>query len=306
MTAGISGKESGLVRRVFRILEQDRSPLVLLENVPFMLKLGHGRALDVIVQALERLGYRWAYRIVDSRAFGLPQRRHRVFLLAALDEDPRCILFADDTGGPPPARASKGVACGFYWTEGLRGLGWAVDAVPSLKRGSALGIPSPPAIVLPSGEIVTPEIRDAERIQGFPVDWTKPAEEVKGSNFRWTLVGNAVTVDVARWLGARLARPGRYDPVKDEPLMEDRSWPSAAYNVGKGRYIADISAWPKRRHGKSLEQFLRFPPKPLSMKATSGFYARTQASSLKFPPGFCSAILAHLKRMRGGVADQHS
>ena len=36
--------------------------------------------------------------------------------------------------------------CGFYWTEGNRGLGWAVDAVPTLKGGSTIGIPSPPAI----------------------------------------------------------------------------------------------------------------------------------------------------------------
>jgi hypothetical protein len=35
-------------------------------------------------------------------------------------------------------------ACGFYWTDGHRGLGWAVNAIPPLKGGSGLAIPSPP------------------------------------------------------------------------------------------------------------------------------------------------------------------
>ena len=45
--------------------------------------------------------------------------------------------------------------CGFYWTEGLRGLGWAVDAVPTLKGGSTIGIPSPPAIWDPQDGSIT-------------------------------------------------------------------------------------------------------------------------------------------------------
>ena len=112
---------------------------------------------------------------------GLPQRRERVYLLASKEGDPRDVLFVDDEGEPsPPDPATwRSMACGFYWTEGLRGLGWAYDAVPTLKGGSTIGIPSPPAIVLPSGQIVLPDIRDAERMQGLEVDWTQPAETVR-------------------------------------------------------------------------------------------------------------------------------
>ena len=42
----------------------------------------------------------------------------------------------------------------------------------------------------PSGRVVTPDIRDAERLQGFEANWTLPAEELtrrRGS--RWKLVG---------------------------------------------------------------------------------------------------------------------
>lgn len=203
-TAGIDGKSSGLWREVFRVLSAGKKsllPFVLIENVPFMLRVDRGRALDLIVASLEDLGYRWAYRVVDSMSFGLPQRRQRVFLLASLDEDPRAILLSDDVGQPTPREPSPELAFGFYWTEGNRGLGTTVDAVPTLKAGSTVGIPSPPAVLLPCGRVmtpgrvVTPSIEDAERLQGFPARWTAPSEAVSARAQRWRLVGNSVTVD---------------------------------------------------------------------------------------------------------------
>ena len=183
---------------VFRLLEEHRTPWVLLENVPFMLQLGRGEAMNVITSALEVLGYSWAYRVVDARAFGLPQRRRRVYLVASNEGDPRNVLFADEAGHvDEPELNGHPLACGFYWTEGIRGLGWAVDAVPTLKGGSTIGIPSSPAILLPSGEVVTLDIRDAERLQGFPSNWTKPAERGTKRGSRWKLVGNAVSVPAA-------------------------------------------------------------------------------------------------------------
>lgn len=301
-TAGIEGSRSGLVGEVFRLVRKTRVPFVLLENVPFMLQLARGQALEVIVATLESLGYRWAYRVVDTRAFGLPQRRERVFLLATLDEDPRRVLFCDDAGEPEEERPQGRVACGFYWTEGVRGLGWAVDAVPTLKGGSTIGIPSPPAIVLTSGSIVKPDIRDVERMQGFKVDWTKPAETVLKRGYRWHLVGNAVTVDVAGWLGERLALPGEYDDAGDSPLPAGRPWPRAAWNLGQGRFAADVSAWPERRPRTHLQEFLRFPTEPLSAKATAGFLSRARSGSLRFPPGFLDEVERHLGRMREELA----
>ena len=78
-TRGIRGERSGLVDEAFRLLRTHQLPWLLLENVPFMLQLHRGHALDHIVTALEELGYAWAYRVVDSRSMGLPQRRERVY-----------------------------------------------------------------------------------------------------------------------------------------------------------------------------------------------------------------------------------
>jgi len=298
-TAGIAGLRSGLVGEVFRLVQKHRTPWILLENVPFMLQLNRGRAMDQITSALESIGYHWAYRVVDSRCLGLPQRRRRVYLLASLENDPRTVLFADDAGSPTSTDSkanSARAACGFYWTEGIRGLGWAVDAIPTLKGGSTVGIPSPPAILLPNGEVVTPDLRDAERLQGFPGDWTKPAETVGRAGPRWRLVGNAVSVPAAEWIGRRLAAPGT---VRDFPTTPIRGapWPTAAWNVGNGRMRVEASEWPVKKAYQPLASFLKHPPRPLSFKATRGFLERTTRSCLIFPPGFLEALRAHELRM---------
>jgi DNA (cytosine-5)-methyltransferase 1 len=146
---------------------------------------------------------------------GVPRRRLSSAAAAAAARllpgdargDPRDVLFVDDAGEPDVAENGEPIAFGFYWTEGTKGLGWAANAVPTLKGGSTVGVPSPPAVWLPSGEIVTVGLRDAERLQGFPADWALPAESVSRRSMRWKLVGNAVSVPVAKWLGRRLARP---------------------------------------------------------------------------------------------------
>jgi DNA (cytosine-5)-methyltransferase 1 len=281
------------------LLRQQRVPWVVLENVPFMLQLSHGRAMEVIVAAIEDLGYRWAYRVVNSRGFGLPQRRERVLFVATTEGDPRDVLYADEAGEPVEEANPIGrLACGFYWTEGVRGLGWAVDSVPTLKGGSTLGIPSPPAILMPDGRVVTPNIADAERMQGFAPGWTEPALSVTRAGHRWKLVGNAVTVDVAEWLGCRLrvqSKNGR--EVEAYPLRRKSRWPRAAFNAGNGIFGVDLSAFPLAKRCSALAEWLEFEPSLLSAKATSGFLARAATAKLRFPATFLDLLRIHLRRM---------
>lgn len=297
-TVGIAGSRSGLVGEVFRLIKKHETPWVLLENVPFMLQLGRGEAMNVITASLEALGYKWAYRVVNTQTFGLPQRRRRVYLVASLASDPRNVLFADEAG-PVEIPSSERMAYGFYWTEGNTGLGWAEDALPTLKGGSALGIPSPPAIYLPDGQIATPDIRDAERLQGFPIDWTKPAQKVAKKGMRWKLVGNAVSVPAAEWVGKRLREPGPLLDFETVPLVDHRHWPTAAWNVGEGRVRVAASEWPVRRRYQPLQPFLKFPTSDLSAKATAGFLSRAEVAKLRYISGFLEAIRAHLRKMGG-------
>jgi DNA (cytosine-5)-methyltransferase 1 len=206
-------------------------------------------------------------------------------------------LLADDTADVGEV-SSEGLACGFYWTEGNRGLGWALKAVPTLKGGSTIGIPSPPAIWLPDGPIITPGIRDAERLQGFDRDWTAPVEESGKRSMRWKLVGNAVSVPIAAWIGHRLREPSEYAGGIDDPIRRGDPWPRAAYNVGSGRRRSDVSAWPLGRKWADLAEFVsRDEASPLSFKATDGFLRRFEVSTLRKPPGFLEAMRAHHRRM---------
>ncbi|MCW2593879.1 MAG: DNA-cytosine methyltransferase [Mycobacterium sp.] len=288
---GIDGARSSLVGEVFRLLKQSEVPWVVLENVPFLMSLARGAALGLITETLTELGYRWAYRVVDSNAFGLPQRRNRWYLVASRVSDPRDVLLADDCERPTPERAYPDVACGFYWTEGMRSFGWGVDCVPPIKCGSSVGVASPPAIRLPSGHYVTPDLRDTERLQGFPADWTAPAEEVAKRGERWRMVGNSVSAPVAAWVGRRLASPGRYDR-SDDPTWTGLKWPRrAAWAELDGVvHAADVGPWPEWQTRQGLAEFLDYPGKPLSARAASGFLRRTEKGTLRFPPGFLAEL----------------
>jgi DNA (cytosine-5)-methyltransferase 1 len=300
LTVGIDGRRSGLVGEVFRLLDARPIPWVVLENVSFMLHLDGGRALKTLVEAFESRGYRWAYRVVNTLGF-LPQRRERVFFVATTtDTDPADVLLVDEAAPIAAETELDSHAHGFYWTEGVRGLGWAADAVPTLKNGSTIGIASPPAILLPDGLVVTPDIRDAERLQGLPADWTLAAECVARPSARWSLIGNAVSVPVAAWLGTRLASPGCYDRARDLQLTGAR-WPRAARFDGEERRAVNVNAFPVWRERQPLVEFLQHSGKPLSERATRGFLSRTERSSLRFVPGFQARLRRHLAMMEAQV-----
>jgi DNA (cytosine-5)-methyltransferase 1 len=300
-TAGIHGKASGMIKHLFELLESASPTWVVIENVRNMLALDRGTAMEYLVTQFERLGYTWAYRLVDSRFTGVPQRRHRVILVASKIEDPRSVLYTDDAGERPTDDYRED-AFGFYWTEGNTGLGWAQDAIPTLKGGSGLGIPSSPAIWVQESNhgraIVTPRITDAEALQGFPHDWTEPAQQTSRASLRWKLVGNAVTVGVAEWLGRRLSQPGEPLQAPTRALPEGARWPTAAWGSAGARWAVDISLWPEQRpymHLLDLVDAQRAAP--LSLRATTGFHDRLMKSRLRYPEAFAMALKSHIEYM---------
>lgn len=307
-TAGLDGERSGLIGEVFRLLSRRRVPTVVIENVPFMLQLSGGNAMRAIVDEFERRGYRWAYRVVDSYSFGLAQRRERVFLVASRTLDPAEVLLSDDAPIERHVSAIGARPHGFYWTEGRGGLGWAVDAVPTLKNGSTIGIASPPAVLMPDGRIVKVGIRDGERLQGFDADWTLPAEAVARPSARWGLVGSAVSVPVAHWVGKQLLAASHYDTQRDRPFPALSRPPRAARFDGRVRHAVAIGTDPLGVAPPPLLSFMSEPgaQEPLSLKATAGFLSRTRRAKLRFAPGFIAAVERHLIAMGGNVPGELS
>lgn len=301
-TAGIRGKQSGLVTHLFdllrrRIAARRRLPLLLIENVPNMLSLDRGSAMEFLIQEIESLGYTWAYRVVDTRFTGLPQRRRRVILVASTELNPAEILFADESGDRSESEYVNN-AFGFYWTEGRGGLGWAHDAVPTLKGGSTIGIASPPAIWLPDSEdatraFIVPREDDMESLQGFPRGWTDldfDLSPARRRGVRSKLLGNAVSVRVAEWVATRIVEPGEV-VCPTAPWGARRSWPNAAMGGSGQRSRVEASEFPMLAAYEHLLDHVDPSGAPtLSLRAVAGFHSRLLSGNLGQYPGFREAV----------------
>lgn len=289
--SGLVGSKSSVVSKLFELIARSLPPIVVIENVYFMLQLDSGTAMKKLVSEFERLGYQWAYRVLDSMGFGLPQRRRRVYLVASTEVDPRTILFADE--GPcldANPKRDLGQPLGFYWTEGRSGVGLTTNGIPPLKVGSSLGIPSAPAVLFPDGEVLMPSLEACERLQGFPSEWTTVDNDcVTTKNPRWRLVGNAVSVPVARWVASRLNSPGTVLEFEQFSLPTSR-WPDAAWNVGDGRIGIVASDKPIRVEKPSISKFRDHSWTRLSVRALDGFVRRAQEGTLRMPQGFIEAL----------------
>jgi DNA (cytosine-5)-methyltransferase 1 len=309
---GIHGPKSRLVSEALRLIHVSRKKpkWLLFENVPFMLSLNRGAAMRFLTRRLEEEGYRWAYRVVDSRAFGLAQRRRRVFLLGSRCADPAEVLFVDQGASREPVR-SPATPCGFYWTEGNKGVGWAVDATPPLKGTSGVGIASPPAVWRPeTRDFVTPTIEDAEALQGFRRGWTKYAKELPGGErARWRLVGNAVSVPAAAWVGRLLHGSGAGRRPPAAPFPDGHAWPRAAYGGRAKRYKVEVSEWPGKKDYVGLSAFLSPCAPHLSLRAAKGFRSRLERSGLRVPVEFVEDLerfVATKEAAGAGPQDQHT
>jgi len=79
---GFDGQRSVLAFEFLRVAESLAPRWIVLENVPGLLSSNHGRDFARLVDEMVGCGYGVAWRILDARYFGVPQRRRRVFLVA--------------------------------------------------------------------------------------------------------------------------------------------------------------------------------------------------------------------------------
>jgi len=73
---------------------------IVWENVPGVLSSNGGRDFGSFLGALAKLGYGFAYRVLDARFFGVAQRRRRVFVVGYLGDWRRAaaVLFESPSG----------------------------------------------------------------------------------------------------------------------------------------------------------------------------------------------------------------
>lgn len=77
-----SGTRSSLMYETLRIVEKIKPKYVIWENVKNLLSKKHRHNFDAYLEAMERLGYRSQYQVLNAKDFGVPQNRERVFTVS--------------------------------------------------------------------------------------------------------------------------------------------------------------------------------------------------------------------------------
>ena len=99
---GFADPRGTLFFEIARLTAAKRPAYLLLENVPGLLNHDGGRTFAAILHTLDGLGYGVEWQVLNSKDFGVPQSRKRVYLVGYLDE--RCrgkILPFTETAGTP-------------------------------------------------------------------------------------------------------------------------------------------------------------------------------------------------------------
>ena len=92
---GLIGKKGVLWWSIHKILsEKKKKPNYLfLENVKGLLNHDGGRTFGIIIASLDELGYDVQWECLNSKNFGVPQNRERVFIVGNLRGHPRPKVF---------------------------------------------------------------------------------------------------------------------------------------------------------------------------------------------------------------------
>ena len=243
--AGLAGNRSGLFFECARIADSilGDGGWLLIENTLGLLSSNRGRDFGVVLASLAERGfYDLAWRCVDSRYFGVPQRRRRVFLLARRSRGRRSaevLLKSEGRGRNSPegrktrSNNSRTPGNGIAGTLDQRNGGADVkdaqanhlvidgptvdsDGMRTSTRVSRrLDGPSVTAFHATQDPITskgfTPTFSNSAAIgimaEGLPKGSTC-AVDPKPDSRRYAAMGDAVTVNVAEWIGRRLREFG--------------------------------------------------------------------------------------------------
>ena len=78
---GLDDARGKLLYSYLRVLAEKQPAWFVWENVPGVLFSNKGRDFGFFLWSLAKLGYGFAYRVLDAQFFGVPQRRRRVFVV---------------------------------------------------------------------------------------------------------------------------------------------------------------------------------------------------------------------------------
>jgi len=247
---GFEDTRGTLFFEIARICERKRPRHVLLENVKGLLSHEEGKTFQTILGVLADLGYRVEWMVLNSKHFGVPQNRERVFIVGHLRGECRGEVFPlrgknEGAGGQIVSTAIDGNYGKGIDNHGQRTMiqitdpgtmqGYRVydpEGVSSTIAGNAGGVGAKTGLYAVKDEArirrLTPT--ECERLQAFPDGWTKwglleDGMEIEISDTqRYKCLGNAVTTSVITAIGQKLL----------EHIGEDECATTSRKNLNQG------------------------------------------------------------------------
>lgn len=204
---GLSGTRSGLFYQYAELIQEYQPQVVIIENVEGLFNSNGGRDFGVIIQKMLSMGYAVAWRLLNSRYFGVPQSRPRVYLCCWMNnpEKATAVMF-DRNGAQKPHNARRD-----FITEASKPneypkvphVAYCLAATSGRHTGTDW---SRTYVVCNDGvRRLTPV--EYERLQGFSDMWTLPntySNDDDTDTLRYTAIGNAVSVPVVEWVANRV------------------------------------------------------------------------------------------------------
>ena len=84
---GTEDERGQLIYQYIRVVDECRPEIIVYENVKGIMSIDGGRTIKDFVQALRDIGYYCHYDVVNTKDYGVPQNRERLFLVGFLNVD---------------------------------------------------------------------------------------------------------------------------------------------------------------------------------------------------------------------------
>lgn len=207
--AGLKGKNSGLFYPFAELIDKNKPKVLLIENVTGLLSSHNGQDFRIILETLSKMGYAVSWRVMNSRYYGSPQSRPRVFICAVLENYNVAVssLYEEQKGSRP-----KNQRKGFLMPSVCEVTGAKVAKVAyclAATSGRHTGTDWSRTYVSYESAVRRLTPTECEGLQGFPLDWTAIPSSITSADLdldghRYHALGNAVAVPVLKWIAKRL------------------------------------------------------------------------------------------------------